>query len=735
MNKQKQFLSKNKYILLFLAAVAVTLAVRALPLLQARAPVSFTRDDLYFWGKTGMYSGEVECKRGIYTVHVDNVTDIEYTFALEEFPTDRGTIKGERKRLQPGSLSGETRFYLSNDSTVVFHCDTVEDRDKIWEVRELNAHIIYRPMMSFVTSAVHVFLFYAILAAFLLSVRYFRRTPDPFGRLIPLLTLLFILLICSPLFAGSVAYSHDQEFHMARIASLAQEMRALRIPSRIGQTMQNGYGYPVSIFYGDLFLVPVAVLYACGLPMWECYQLLLIQICVMTVLIAQYAFGELAGNRTDGFCVSLIYTGSVRFLVNIYLRGAVGEGLAMAFLPLAALGFFRLFHAEERVRQQAVLPLAAGYTGIILSHTLTAVQTVWIAALFCLCMIRQLFRDGRIALLLKAAGCAALLTVWFTVPFLDYYCRHEVSAKQNSSILDSLLKPVELLFPRSQLASSGFSILLLLVTGVCFFVLSGRGGETKSGMITGALAVLMLFMTTNLMPWQFMMEHLPALYGVLGGKIQFAHRFFTPATLLVCAFACAGIRAYRKTRLSGAARYRACFAVLIVMTLFQAWNIRTEMMSSDYFLSPVEALSDYADTLYLPSGSEEAVSAEELWCRIAQTDIVTDPGVEIADESVIRDGTSVLFSAENGNDTESDVLLPVWHYYGYEAMGDTGPLPVGDGEYHKIRVTLPARFSGTVTVAFREPLYWRLAEAVSLVTLFCCAWLLFRKRGRKAEAV
>ena len=736
MNEQKLFLTKNKYVILFLAAVVLTIAVRALPLLQGRPTVSVNRDDLSFWGKASMHSDEIVLKRGIYTVHVDNVTDIEYEFCLEEYPDEQGSLKGERKRVQPGQLSGEARFCVYDyNAGVSFYCHTVNEREKIWEVRELDAHIIYRPLMSFATSAVHVLVFYVILAALLLSLRYAARTKDPFERLIPLLTLLFILFICAPLFARFVVYSHDQEFHMGRIASLAAEIKALRLPARIGQTMQNGYGYPVSIFYGDLFLVPVALLYACGLPMWECYQLLFVQICVMTVIFAQFAFGEITGNRTDGFCLGLIYTGSVRLLANLFLRGAVGEGLAMAFLPLAALGFFRLFHTEERVRKQAVWPLVAGYTGIILSHTLTAVQAVWIAALLCLCMIRNLLKDGRFVLLLKSAGITALLTLWFTVPFVDYYIRHDVYAKDGGNLLDNLLQPANLLFPQSQFTAPGFAILLMLLTGICLLALSGNAREARCGIITGALAVLLLVMTTNLMPWKFLMDRLPALYDFIGGKVQFTHRFFTPATLLVCAFACEGIRVYRKAQPSGAMRYRAVLAALIAVTVYQGWGIMNGMMATNYYLSPVDAISTYADTLYLRADGEESLETEEMWRRIAQTDLLPDPGVEIDEKSVTRNGTAVSFTAVNETGGKAQVTLPVWNYFGYEATGDADGLRIDDGEYRKIRITLPERFSGTVTVAFREPVHWRVAEAVSLAAAVCCLWKLFVKRnGRRAAS-
>ena len=48
-----------------------------------------------------------------------------------------------------------------------------------------------------------------------------------------------------------------------------------------------------------------------------------------------------------------------------------------------------------------------------------------------------------------------------------------------------------------------------------------------------------------------------------------------------------------------------------------------------------------------------------------------------------------------------------------------------------VGVTVPANYSGTIRVAFREPRRWLLADGVSVVTAVALAVLALRKRKHK----
>ena len=74
-------------------------------------------------------------------------------------------------------------------------------------------------------------------------------------------------------------------------------------------------------------------------------------------------------------------------------------------------------------------------------------------------------------------------------------------------------------------------------------------------------------------------------------------------------------------------------------------------------------------------------------------------------------------------------LQPLLYYPGYTVVDGPGAtyLTVNG----MVGVTVPAGYAGTISVAFREPKRWLLADGVSLVTLLgMIGWPLWKKRRR-----
>ena len=62
--------------------------------------------------------------------------------------------------------------------------------------------------------------------------------------------------------------------------------------------------------------------------------------------------------------------------------------------------------------------------------------------------------------------------------------------------------------------------------------------------------------------------------------------------------------------------------------------------------------------------------------------------------------------------------LPILLYKGYQASGDGGePLEITDDGSHLLGVSVPAGYSGQITVKFTEPWYWRVAELITLAVV------------------
>ena len=116
------------------------------------------------------------------------------------------------------------------------------------------------------------------------------RIPADRKRRLELLGLL-ILLSGIPLMADYFyADAHDLAFHLMRIEGLKEELLNGSFPVRMQTYWLNGYGYPVSIFYGDLLLYIPAVLRIFGVSVLASYNIYVLLINAGTVFISYFCF-------------------------------------------------------------------------------------------------------------------------------------------------------------------------------------------------------------------------------------------------------------------------------------------------------------------------------------------------------------------------------------------------------------------------------------------------------------
>ena len=65
-------------------------------------------------------------------------------------------------------------------------------------------------------------------------------------------------------------------FHIARIAEIAEGIKAGNWLIKIQPDMINGYGYATPLFYPQLFLYIPALLYVIGFPLHTSYQIFIV---------------------------------------------------------------------------------------------------------------------------------------------------------------------------------------------------------------------------------------------------------------------------------------------------------------------------------------------------------------------------------------------------------------------------------------------------------------------------
>ena len=208
-------------------------------------------------------------------------------------------------------------------------------------------------------------------------------------------------------------------------------------PSRIQPQWLNNHGYPVSIFYGDLFLYLPAILRIASISLQTAYKFYVICINGVTAWTAYICFSRISNNKKTGILGAAIYSLNTYRLTNIYVRGAVGEYTAMVFFPIILYGLWCILAQEKselKKNKNIWIWLAAGYLGVLNSHLISCVMVgLFTIISTVVCMKRVLVKE-RFILLLKALVGLITGGMWFIIPLLKYMGMDFVSSDNSNFV-------------------------------------------------------------------------------------------------------------------------------------------------------------------------------------------------------------------------------------------------------------------------------------------------------------
>ena len=589
------------------------------------------------------------------------------------------------------------------------------------------------------------FLVFALLDAAILAIIHRHsiaaafRALDGRQRLVCGTLLLTAALLSLPALTGYLLAGHDLGFHLMRIEGLADGFNSGQFPVRIQPTWMNEHGYGVSIFYGDVLLYIPAFLRWLGWPLGLVYNLYIIGINTATVFIAYHCFSRMSKDALIGLMAALLYAANPYRLANMYTRSAVGEYTAMMFFPLLAYGLWRLYATEntDEDRSRAWPALTLGFTGIILSHTISTALAAGYTLLVCLLMWKKTFQKNTLIALLKAFSLVVLLCAWFLIPFFDY---------MRFSWASSAYFTVDLLQRRAVFIPQFFSSVFNSASVISDYA-AGMAGEMPlaiglaASMVLAAgllikgdaarntrrheiflyvLIILTLFGASTLFPWRRLALLIPQI-NYISGILQFPWRLLAIAAALLSLLA-----VLVAMKLADRKRLQRGFIILIAaVSLVQAWYFISVFLNEKPPARYYAALD--AGHFYQMNGEYLPLDANVSDYGYAITNM--DNGIEVLSFNSHFNAVSVTLT--NRGDAGS-LEVPLIHYHGYRAH-DTGSgesLSLSGGTSQRVRLSVPAAYDGTVLISFVSPWYWRVAELLSVLTVFALLWLAISRRRK-----
>lgn len=228
-------------------------------------------------------------------------------------------------------------------------------------------------------------------------------------------------------------YGHDIWFHLLRIEGIARELRLGNFPVRIHSLCLDGYGYPMSVYYGDIFLYLPALLRLTGYSVIDAYKIYIFVVNVATSCVSYVCFKKIFRESSVALLGALVYVTSAYRLADIHVRAAVGEYTAMLAFPILALALYRIYEADDctdwKIYRKNALVLAAAMSVLIGSHILSTEMVVFILALICMVLYKKTFRKNTLRVYALAVVETILLNAYFLIPFLDYWKHVDVNIK------------------------------------------------------------------------------------------------------------------------------------------------------------------------------------------------------------------------------------------------------------------------------------------------------------------
>ena len=684
--------------------------------------------------------------------------DHSYTFAGDAFTYDEETttLYGPYVSLWNGNYGFELVYQTESDKTLVISTDrnlseevSISAAQKVYEkdfsTGRTDLFRISIPNVSDGEITIEEFTIYSdkplytdtylfALLALLIGIALFMilnskkwSTLSLEQKAIGFILVGITVFACYPFFTSELPEGFDTWGHLLRIESIKDAFFENQIPVSVFPKNCNGYGQ-LGTMYPLILLYPFGFLRKLHVSLIVCYKFVYLTATVATVLVMFYSMKTITKSDYAALVAAGLYCIAPYRMEDVFCRHAMGEVLAIIFVPLVIAGLYHIFVREHK-KYWPVLMI--GYSGVIQSHIISVVLVAFISIVIGILFIKSLFEKSRFISLLKALGLTVLLNIWYIVPFITQYIfgtnnnillRTEFA--DSATILSDLISEVR--WRNGVIGIVGIACILGIV--ICLFIMRKKKEKTSEDRFIRMLfvfAVILIFMTTVYFPWDLIMRFAPM--AKLLGMIQFPFRLLVvaiPMLYMVSGYVfekCDVIKKYRYF----------IFAFLIILTfigikscMYGTWNGDGEKCEVTGGITNIAIPENY------PQGADEASSRNESWYPYSYEMKITD---------FYRDGSMMAFNYMTPNEGEY-VDFPRYYFVGYTAEVIGGELkknmqlPVEQGAEYRIRVHLPKSELGTsVRIFYTGTWYFKIAYAVSIITLIVCLCNLVVKKEEKSD--
>lgn len=465
---------------------------------------------------------------------------------------------------------------------------------------------------------------------------------------------IFSLWSLRSIFHPGFMYSHDSFWHVERLMNLSS-LIPLQFPVRWSPTLDNGFGLPLFNFTYPAPYYLGAVLMSLGIGPVKTYYFLLF-FSYLIGGIGVYFLGR--KNRLIGIFAALLYLLTPYQYLDIFVRGALGEVVALGIIPWIFLSYEDM-SKTGKLKWFSSLPLAL----LILSHNFYAYLFIGLLAIFFFTIYEHKW------LLIKSFILSLLLSAFFIFPALFEKSSLLITQSDSFSYQAHFVYPSQLFYSKWVYLGSvpgndqnemsyqlGIANIIIIIVGLILAASQLIFNRKKSKLPIISLAILLsIFMMLSPSTWFW--DHIP-----LMSTLQFPWRFLGVITILIPL-----LYLEISAKLDGQRQFW--------FKLFSLVLIFIGLLNTRNYFRPVKWLTgeEFLTMHYNYAGQNTTASRNELVPRWAPkerdlpvgSDLVLGPGAEIVSRQ--ESPYSLTFKAHSLNSDISAVYYrnyyPSWHGY------------------------------------------------------------------------
>lgn len=513
--------------------------------------------------------------------------------------------------------------------------------------------------------------------------------------------LILTFLISVPYLNFEPITTHDISYHTNRIIAISEELKAGHFPVLIHSNLLDGFGYANPLFYPELFLYIPAILTTLGLNFLTSYKLFTILTTFFTLLFTYYSANHIFKKKNIAWTITILYGTSFYRLADIYERGAIGEVLAIVFLPLVLCGLYEIIFGENK----KWWIICFGIFGLINSHVLTFAMSIILILTICTINIIRIFKDKkRLVTLIIAGVISILLILSFVLPYLEQSNSDKFNVDEkiyNGAFLQSYSVSLKELI-NNQFNNGDFYKgigTILLILPVFIIKCKDEYDQTKFMKQLFGIGLIVLLVSTSIFPWESLCNKFNSIT-----TLQFPYRLNIISTLL---FSFVG--GYALCRIIGnkLELNKLVYILLILFTLnlLSSLNVNSSEFTEDMIIN------------YAPVGNGEYKPYGLKQKDTKVHNIANEEEIEFT-----RVSSKMQFEYSNKED-KMIIHIPLAYYKGYIAYiedenGIKTDLTLEEEPKTKnVIVKNDTILNGKITIEYRMTMIQKIGYIITIITL------------------